>query len=365
MLIFKPFMSKNTYSAKVVDLFCGVGGLTHGFVKESFNVVAGYDIDESCEFAYEENNQAKFFKREISTVTGQEILSHFGDANVKILVGCSPCQPFSTYSYKHQDENKYSLLNQFARLIEEVQPDIVSMENVPRLAEFDKEPIFTKFLQTLESNHYKNPWWGIVNCPDYGIPQNRKRLVLLASKHGEIELIPNTHTRKNYVTVEDTIKDLEPLESGQVSEKDFLHRASKLSPLNLKRVKQSKQGGSWKEDWDESLWLECHKKDSGKNYVSVYGRMKWSEPAPTMTTHCTGIGNGRFGHPEQDRAITLREASLFQTFPPDYKFADSSNFNVKTISTHIGNSVPVMLGQVIAKSIKQHLEKIFNKNDGD
>ena len=241
-------MPKETFSAKVVDLFCGVGGLTHGFVKESFNVVAGYDIDESCKFAYEENNKAKFFPREISTVTGQEILKHFVDSDVKILVGCSPCQPFSTYSYKHQDENKYSLLNQFARLIEEVQPDIISMENVPRLAEFDKEPIFSTFLQTLEDNGYKKSW-KIVNCPDYGIPQNRKRLVLLASKYGEIELIPKTHTSENYVTVEDTIKDLEPLESGQVSEKDFLHRASKLSPRNLERIKQSKQGGSWK-DWD-------------------------------------------------------------------------------------------------------------------
>ncbi len=351
-------MSKNNYSAKVVDLFCGVGGLTHGFVNESFDVVAGYDIDSSCRFAYEENNDATFFQKDISTVEGKEILELFGDTDVKILVGCSPCQPFSTYSYKHQDENKYSLLNQFARLVTEVQPDIVSMENVPRLAEFNKAPIFSTFLQTLKNNGYKTSW-EIVHCPDYGIPQNRNRLVLLASKYGKIKLIPKTHTPENYVTVEDTIKNLESLESGQISKTDFLHRASKLSSLNLKRIKQSTQGGSWKVDWDESLWLECHKKDTGKNYVSVYGRMKWDEPAPTMTTHCTGLGNGRFGHPEQDRAITLREASLFQTFPPNYKFAESSNFNVKKISTHIGNSVPVKLGQVIAKSIKFHLKTVL------
>ncbi|MCU0240431.1 MAG: DNA (cytosine-5-)-methyltransferase, partial [Pyrinomonadaceae bacterium] len=238
MLNFKPFMSENNYSAKVVDLFCGVGGLTHGLVKESFEVVAGYDIDTTCQFAYEENNKSTFIAKDIVSVIGDEILKHYENATVKILVGCSPCQPFSTYSYKHQDENKYSLLNQFARLIKEVQPDIVSMENVPRLAEFSKEPIFSSFLQTLEQNGYKYSW-EIVNCPDYGIPQNRKRLVLLASKYGEIELIPKTHTPENYVTVEDTIKNLEPLESGQVSEKDFLHRASKLSPLNLERIKQS------------------------------------------------------------------------------------------------------------------------------
>ncbi len=351
---------KRQKSIKVVDLFCGIGGLTHGFVKEKFNVVAGYDFDVSCRFAYESNNNALFVHKDIGEVDASEILAHFNDSDIKILVGCSPCQPFSTYSYKSQDKKKWNLLYQFSRLIKEVQPDIISMENVPRLADFDKSPVFTDFLNTLKNNDYKT-FYKIVNCPDYGIPQRRKRLVLIASKLGEIELISETHTKDSYLTVKDVIGNFEPLESGQVSEKDPIHRASKLSELNLKRIKQSKQGGSWK-DWDEELQLECHKKKTGKTYVSVYGRMKWDEPAPTMTTHCTGIGNGRFGHPEQDRAITLREASVFQTFPPNYKFVkDGEPFKVKTLSTHIGNAVPVTLGQVIAKSIRVHLKKHFTE----
>ena len=138
----------------------------------------------------------------------------------------------------------------------------------------------------------------------------------------------------------------------------MLHKASKLSPINLKRIRQSKPGGSWK-DWDKDLLLECHQKDSGKSYVSVYGRMEWDKPSPTMTTQCNGIGNGRFGHPEQDRAISLREAALLQTFPKSYKFFDENNpLTTRQLSTHIGNAVPVKLGKVIGKSIKKHIESI-------
>lgn len=354
-----PTKKKRKYSAKVVDLFCGIGGLTHGFVRESFDVAAGYDIDTTCKYAFQKNNNAAFIDKNITKVTGTEIKKHFGNADVKILVGCAPCQPFSTYSYKTKDKDKWTLLYEFARLIEEAEPDIVSMENVPRLTKFDKASVFSDFLETLRKKKYHEPYYEIVNCPDYGIPQYRKRLVLLASRYGEIQLIPKTHTKENYETVESTIGKMEPLESGEISETDDIHRAAKLSELNLKRVRQSKPGGTWR-DWDEELRLKCHRKKSGETYVSVYGRMNWKEPAPTMTTHCVGIGNGRFGHPEQDRAITLREAALFQTFPPDYEFVPKGqHFKIKTLSTHIGNAVPVKLGQVIAQSIEKHLDIHF------
>jgi DNA (cytosine-5)-methyltransferase 1 len=353
-----PKNQKINYSVKVVDLFCGVGGLTHGFIKESLDVVAGYDIDTDCKYAYEANNKnSEFIDKSITDVTGEEISAKLAGADVKILIGCAPCQPFSTYSYKNQDEKKINLLLEFARLVEQVNPDIVSMENVPRLVEFGGDSVFGYFIETLESNGYK-VFFDIVNCPEYGIPQHRKRLVLLASKFGEIELIKKTHSEKTFKTVKDAISKMPPLQSGEVSPKDSLHRATKLSDLNLKRIKQSKQGGTWK-DWDEDLKLKCHLKSSGQTYVSVYGRMSWGKPAPTMTTHCMGIGNGRFGHPEQDRAISLREAALIQTFPRKYKFVEKGkSFTVKRISTQIGNAVPVKLGQVIAKSIKLHLEKV-------
>ena len=353
-----PKKQKPDFSVKVVDLFCGVGGLTHGFIKESLDVVAGYDIDTDCKYAYESNNSSEFIEKSIIEVTGDEISEKLEGADVKILIGCAPCQPFSTYSYKNQDEKKINLLLEFARLIEEVKPDIVSMENVPRLAEFSGDSVFGQFIKILKKNGYKVSY-KIVNCPEYGIPQDRKRLVLLASKLGEIELIKETHTEKKFKTVKDAIGKMPPLKSGEVSPKDSLHRAAKLSALNMKRIKQSVPGGTWK-DWDEELRLKCHLKSGGKTYVSVYGRMSWDKPAPTMTTHCIGIGNGRFGHPEQDRAISLREAALIQTFPRKYEFVEKEKpFKVKRISTQIGNAVPVKLGQVIAKSIKLHLKKHF------
>lgn len=344
-------------STKVIDLFCGIGGLTYGLAKEGLNVVAGYDLDASCEYAYSQNNNVKFYCSDVANLNAKELKAHFKGADVKILVGCAPCQPFSTYAFKSDNKKKWRLLYQFSRLIEEAKPDIISMENVPRLAKFDKEPVFPDFVSKLKKLGYYVDY-KIVNCADYGIPQYRKRLVLLASKFGAISIIPKTHQPKNYKTVKDAIGKLPILKSGEKDTNDPLHRASKLSPLNMQRIKQSKPGGSWK-DWDEELLLDCHKKSSGSTYVSVYGRMKWNEPSPTMTTHCTGIGNGRFGHPEQDRAITLREAALLQSFPKKYKFCKKGNsFKVKEISTHIGNAVPVKLGQVIGRSIQKHISKI-------
>ena len=341
----------------VVDLFCGVGGLTNGFIQESFEVLAGYDIDESCRFAYESNNDSEFVKKDVTKISKLEIESWYGEKEIKILVGCAPCQPFSSYNFKNEDSQKWFLLDEFARLIKEVQPDIVSMENVPQLLNFTKASVFKDFEKTLIENKYFVDY-KIVDCTRYGIPQNRKRLVLLASKYGAISLIPETHTEDEFVTVEDVIKNLEPLEHGEQSKLDLLHRVPRLNPINLKRIRQSRPGGTWR-DWDEDLKLKCHLKSTGKTYVSVYGRMRWDEPAPTITTQCYGLGNGRFGHPEQDRAISLREAALLQTFPEDYKFIEPEKpLTTSVLGTHIGNAVPPKLGKIIAQSIKKHLQNI-------
>jgi DNA (cytosine-5)-methyltransferase 1 len=341
----------------VIDLFCGIGGLSQGFVMEDFNVISGYDNDTSCKFAYETNNNAVFHIEDVSQLSGKMLDEEFAD-NLKILVGCAPCQPFSSYSFKvkKKDEQKLNLLYSFSRLIEETQPTIVSMENVPQLVDFNKYTIFKDFYDKLKSLGYFVSY-KVVFCPDYGIPQRRRRLVLLASKLGEISLIPETHTPDKYVTVKDVIGGLRIVHAGEYDTNDPLHRARKLSDLNLKRIKATKEGGGWG-TWPQDLILNCFKKPSGKTYGSVYGRMKWNEPAPTMTTHCTGLGNGRFGHPEQDRAITLREAALFQTFPMNYQFFESlEKYNPSIICRQIGNAVPPQLGQVIAKSVKNHLKE--------
>lgn len=340
---------------KVIDLFCGIGGLSQGFVQEDFNVVAGFDNDSSCKYAYEVNNKAKFYTRDITSLSPDELLKLFGNC-VRILIGCAPCQPFSSYSYKIKDKDtkKVNLLYSFLKIVGAVEPLIVSMENVPQLEKFENGQIFQDFCDGLKLLGY-NIHYEIVYCPEYGIPQKRRRLVLLASKLGDIKLIPKTHGAGNYVTVSDTISDLPPIKAGETDTNDQLHTARALSAINIERIKASKPGGSWRE-WPDHLILDCFKKESGRSYGSVYGRMKWDEPAPTMTTQCTGLGNGRFGHPEQDRGITLREAARFQTFPDDYKFFDDSKgFNPSIICRQIGNAVPPLLGSVIAKSIKQHL----------
>lgn len=346
-------------AASVVDFFCGIGGLTHGFVKEKFKVIAGIDADETCKYAYEKNNGATFIEKDIERVTADEIIDLYPDGATKILVGCAPCQPFSRYTVREDEDEKWKLLRSFATLIKGVQPEVVSMENVPELAD---HPVYEEFKVALESENYHVTAY-IVYCPDYGIPQTRERLVLFASKYDKIHIVKPTHTPERYRTVRDAIGHLERIEAGQTSVKDPLHRARKLSELNLKRIRSTPPGGGWK-DWDESLRLACHKAETGKTYGSVYGRMKWDEPAPTMTTHCGGLGNGRFGHPDQHRAISLREAALFQTFPKKYKLIQPRvRVANKTLSRHIGNAVPVRLGVVIARSIKRHLE-IHGETEG-
>lgn len=346
----------------VVDLFCGVGGLTQGFVQEKFHVSAGVDFDETCAYAYNKNNNAKFLYKDVTKLTSEELNKLFTKRKRKILVGCAPCQPFSIYNKNSQlqiqrEDDKWRLLYSFAELIKSVQPDIVSMENVPQLLSFNKGEVISHFVKVLqENNYYVN--YKICNAQDYGVPQRRKRLILLASKFGEIEIIPPTHTKENFKTVRQAISHLPLIEDGEHSSMDFLHFSRKLNPLNKERIKCTPEGGGWK-DWSESLVSDCHKKERGKNFKNVYGRMSWDDVSPTMTTFCIGISNGRFGHPEQDRAISLREAAIFQSFPETYDFINPEvPFSPAIIARQIGNAVPVGLGRVVARSIKKHIQKI-------
>lgn len=342
-----------------VDLFCGVGGLTHGLRKAGIKIRAGIDLDQSCSYAFEVNNDAKFIGADISKITGEDLKEFWKAGEFRILVGCAPCQPFSTHSNKvkgKEQGDKWNLLIEFARLIKETLPDIISMENVPNLANKQVFKVFVAELAALNySIKYKN-----VYCPDYGIAQKRRRLVLLGSRLGEIDLVPPTHLKENYVTVRDAIAHLEPIISGEKSTKDSLHFTTKLTDVNLKRIKASVPNGTW-EEWDKELWLDCHKKESGQTYKAVYGRMSWDEPSPTITTQFYNYGTGRFGHPEQDRALTIREASILQSFPPNYEFVEKNQeIHLTRLGTHIGNAVPVDLGLAIGKSIIKHLTGLKN-----
>lgn len=351
-------MARSNKTYEVIDLFCGIGGLSYGLKCQGMKILAGFDLDYTCQYAYETNTGGKFYYRDVKTISGDEINKLYSQKKnvIKVLAGCAPCQPFSSYAFKNKnkDKDKYNLLYEFGRLVKEVHPDIVTMENVPAIASFKLKSVLADFVEVLQNEGY-NVKYKVVYCPDYGIPQTRKRLVLLASRLGNIDLISPTHKKENYVTVKDAIGHLPPLEAGQGCPTDALHRCRALSPLNLQRLKSTPYGGSWK-DWPADLMLECHKKESGKSFGSVYGRMVWEEPSPTMTTLCTGIGNGRFGHPVQDRAISAREAALFQTFPITYKFfPNEEEVSLTKASRYIGNAVPPRLGEIIAQSIILHV----------
>lgn len=347
-------------SYEVVDLFCGVGGLTCGMRKAGFNVVAGFDNDKTCEYTYSYNNKTAFHCRNIREVSSEEINKCYGKGAEKILVGCAPCQPFSAMSFKRfknssrEEDGKYDLLSEFGRLIEGVQPVIVSMENVP---EIRNTSVYKSFVEILRNNGYYTDGGQVVYCPDYGIPQNRHRFVLLASRLGEIHLLPHTDNRKT-INIRQFIEGLPRVGAGETCPEDHLHRAAKLSDLNLQRIRASVPGGTWK-DWPENLRCACHRKNSGKTYTSVYGRMSWDKIGSTMTTQFYCYGTGRYGHPEQDRALTLREGALLQTFPREYEFfpPETKDYCMRDIARHIGNAVPVRLGEIIGLSIRRHMEE--------
>lgn len=347
-------------AATAVDLFCGAGGLTRGLLDAGVAVAAGYDVDNACRYPYEHNNPGAIFHDvSVSDLTGDLLAAHYPEGHTRILVGCAPCQTFSKYTQglENGDDPKWTLLDDFARLVCEVKPEIVSMENVPEL---QRHPIFDRFLDTLRGEGFyftQQKEKQIVYCPRYGIPQHRKRLVLLASRLGPISLIPPTHYGKRQRTVRQALAKLPRLKAGHVSKRDPLHRSSELSPLNLERIKKSVPGGSWR-DWPPHLIAKCHQGEKGKTYPSVYGRMEWNKPSPTITTQFFGYGNGRFGHPSQSRAISLREGAILQSFPDDYQFvAENGEYCFKTIGRLIGNAVPVKLGEIIGKSIRLHLLK--------
>jgi len=340
-----------------VDVFCGLGGLTHGLAKGGVRVSTGIDLDPECRFPYEANNEAKFLEMDVAKVSGDQLRSLWGKGRHTLLAGCAPCQPFSTYGRQKgrnpTSKGQWDLVLDFGRLIREAQPQLITMENVPQLVNHN---VFTELLKSLHGYHV---CWEIIDCVDLGVPQTRKRLVLLASRLGPVKLgIPRTGDLDRKATVREAVSSLLPLRAGESDPEDPLHSACKLSDLNLLRVRASRPGGTWR-DWDKSLLAKCHRKISGETYPSVYGRMEWDEPAPTITTQCFGYGNGRFGHPEQDRAITLREAALLQTFPRSYRFLpQGAKVRYSVLGRLIGNAVPVRIGEFVAKNLLKHVAKI-------
>lgn len=339
---------------RAIDLFCGAGGLTRGLLNAGLNVRLGVDAEPACQYPYEFNNDVPFLLKDVKILRDRDLRSHFRGADVSVLAGCAPCQAFSTYNVRrgHRIPNKFSLVRTFGELVSSLKPDVATMENVPYLT---GRRAFHDLLRVFADNGYR-VWDGVVDVRLYGVPQTRKRLVVLASRIGKIELVRPTHPHpETWKTVRQTIRSLPHLKHGMQDPKDKIHVTSRLSPLNLARMRASRPGRSWME-WPEELQARCHTSERGEKYVSVYGRMEWDKPAPTITTQCFGFGNGRFGHPSQNRGISLREAALLQTFPRSYEFVpEGSKIKIGQLGQLIGNAVPVRLAEIIGRSIMRSM----------
>lgn len=325
-----------------MDVFCGIGGLAHGLRSAGINVVLGVDVDASCRYAYETNNSgAVFLEADVREVGFPDLKGHYGESEFTALVGCAPCQPFSSHTRRNAGAEDCELVDEFARLVREGEPDFVSMENVPGLARHPSFANLIRFLRNLDYdvNH------DVINFFRYGVPQRRRRLVLVASRRGPAALPEPTDEVGN---VADFIGGLPPIAAGEISSEDPAHATLPLSPTNLERIRQSKPGGTWK-DWDKALVNPCHER---AHYPAPYGRMRWDEPAPTITTQFCYYSTGRFGHPAQDRAVSVREAALLQTFPADYELVDpGAGMPIRKLARHVGNAVPVRIGELIGSSL--------------
>jgi len=343
-----------------IDLFCGVGGVTRGLLDAGIDVVAGFDIEISAKKAYEENNirpngeKATYIRQSVTDLTAKDIFRLVGSKTKRkkektkfLLAGCAPCQPFSTKNKNRGDksDDRRTLITYFANLIKETQPDFVFMENVAGLEKFEPEN-FQYFLQVLIENKYSFDK-RIVNAVNYGVPQNRKRFVLLASKKAKVEIPQGEYdgVTKTYKTVGDVIKNIEPIEAGELHSTIPNHKTCKLDENNLKRIRATSKNGGSRKEWDKSLWLKCHLDENGNPkevHGDTYGRMAWDKPAPTLTTKFFSYSTGRYGHPEQDRALSLREGAMLQSFPKDYIFYDSS---IQKVARQIGNAVPPRMAE--------------------
>jgi DNA (cytosine-5)-methyltransferase 1 len=338
-----------------IDFFCGVGGATIGFQKAGIRVLKGIDIDPTCKDTYEKNcSPSKFIQREIHDLKPEEVLDgiELSTNDRLFFIACAPCQPFSRIAHKSSVDA--SLILAFAEFVRELKPHIIFIENVPGLADASKGHVLRKLLHILESDELSYECeWNAVDARYYGVPQKRTRFIMLASRIGRIPFPPKTHGKNlRYVTVEDVISKYPPIKAGETHKDIPNHSARVLSELNLKRIRNIPKNGGSRKDWPRELWLECHKKNSG--HTDVYGRMRWKMPAPTLTCKCNSISNGRFGHPTQDRAISLREAAALQTFPDDFIFYGKTT----NIARHIGNAVPPLIAEVFGKEVVTYVNSI-------
>ena len=357
-----------------VDMFCGAGGLTHGLERAGISVDRGYDWDSDSEYPYETNTDAEFRNLNVGALATdpEPIKRVFASAapgwrtdTLTVLAACAPCQPYSTLGDAGEEttseHEKWGLLTLFKQIVEDVEPDVVVTENVLQVRNDETYQAFEERLEEL--GYALNPRENRkVYAPEYGVPQKRKRWVLLASRRGPIELPPPLYTDESeYPTARDAIDHLPAIDAGEVHSELDLHRARTLSETNLERIRNMEPGGDWR-DWEtaglDHLLADCHKRASGRSYTAPYSRMRPDEPTPTITTQFYNYGSGRFGHydTDQDRALSLLEGALLQTFPEGYEFYDEwADVGATNVGRLIGNAVPPKLGEHVGKAVRAHV----------
>lgn len=323
-----------------VDLFSGCGGVTEALKRRNFRVVAAVDSDPIACKTYRKNHPTvNLFESDIEKISPDTIRKRsLNDSDLDLLIVCAPCQPFSSQGRRDKKDKRSSLIFSSVRFAAVLRPALIFFENVPGLA----TPRFSSIIETL--NHdlgqlgYEVGDPLMVDAADFGVPQRRQRCILLAKRHGTPPSLPEPTTPPGArTTVRQAIGDLARLQSGENDTRDPLHFARKHKEIALERLSRIPVDGGSRFSLPEELVLPCHKDHSG--HPDVYGRMAWNDVSPTLTTGCTDITKGRFAHPEDDRAITLREAARLQTFRDGYQFLG----NPSQVATQIGNAVPVRL----------------------
>lgn len=346
---------KNNF--KAIDFFCGAGGMTYGFEAAGIKVIAGIDNDPACEQTYRINNpNSKFICSDLAKLKESALTS---ETKIKpnddrlIFIGCSPCQYWTRLkTNKIKSSKSKNLLIEFARFIKYFLPGYVVIENVPGLIKNTKESPLKKFLKLLEELRYHYDY-SVLNTNHYGVPQNRMRFVLIASRVNQKICLPLPS--KNYLPVVRNFIGIEngfaPIEPGQTDNTDFKHSVSNLSAENIERLKLTPKDGGNRLSWKNNPKLQINAyKNKDNVFRDTYGRMYWDKPAPTITTKFYSISNGRFAHPSENRAISLREGATLQTFPKNYRFATNSLIACARL---IGNAVPPEFARRIGEKISK------------
>lgn len=341
-------------SIDVFDFFSGCGGTSKGFELAGMRPIFALDFDEDSSKTFMDNfPEVQFSVSDIKKFDPDIVGDLINRENLTLFCGCAPCQPFTRQNTQKPDsiaDPRRSLLASFGDLVEAHRPDYVFVENVPGMQKVMGSSTLNRFSSKLKRLGY-DAEIGIVESQNYGVPQRRRRLVLLATRHGKISFPHASHGlgfENPYSTVRNWISGYPPIAAGETHPDIPNHQAANLSALNLKRIMATPPEGS-RSDWPDELHLECHK-DGYSGHSDVYGRMRWDGPATGLTTRCISLSNGRFGHPVQHRAISIREAASLQTFPEDFKFSGSLASQAK----QIGNAVPVLLAKAFGTQIIKH-----------